>query len=156
MNHTPVYNHSEYLEQLVQTDKLLKSVNDALDILDAEDFDSIAFRGISGALIAPILALLMGKTLCAVRKPQQQELSHGCKVEGDANTKRFIIVDDFIASGSTVYEILKEIALFAPKAVCVGFYSVRDKRFARLSQLRDERFGLATTLGRKPCVTNYL
>lgn len=77
MNHTPVYNHSEYLEPLVRTENLRKSVNDALDILDAEDFDSIAFRGISGALIAPTLALLMDKTLCAVRKPQQ-EISHAC------------------------------------------------------------------------------
>jgi len=133
------YLNSEYLDNLVQVHNLRTSVSDAVDILDTEDFDTFAFRGISGALITPTLALMMDKTLCAVRKPKTDENSHGFfNVEGNRAAQRFIIVDDFISSGATVYAILKEMATFAPSAVCIGFYSVRDKRFATLSQWLDE------------------
>lgn len=140
--HLPIYQHSEYLEELVQTHLLRKSISDAIDHLQFLDFDAIAFRGLSGALISPTLALMLEKTLCAVRKPSTQEVSHGFyQVEGDQGARRYIIVDDFISSGTTVCDILKEMAAYAPAAVCVGFYSVRDKRFAPLSIWRAEKLG---------------
>jgi adenine/guanine phosphoribosyltransferase-like PRPP-binding protein len=134
------YRNSDYLDGLVRVHSLRASISDALDILDTANFDTFAFRGISGALITPTLALLMDKELCAVRKPKTDENSHGFfNVEGNRGAQRFVIVDDFISTGATVLAILKEMAEFAPSAVCVGFYSVRDQKFATLSEWLAEK-----------------
>jgi hypothetical protein len=101
--------------------KLRKSIAVSVKFLKTKDFDAIAFRGLSGGLFAPILAFKMKKTLLAVRKG---EGSHSDQmVEGDFAAKRYIIVDDFIAGGSTVYNIMKEIHdELHGKAECVGFF----------------------------------
>ncbi len=63
-------------------------------------FDAIACRGVSGLLIAPIVAMRLNKTLIVVRKGEK---THSCYVvEGDHAAKRYLILDDFIASGATV------------------------------------------------------
>ena len=71
--------------------------------LDA--FDSICFRGLSGALIAPKVAHVLGKPLLAVRKGEHCHSNY--KVEGHAIGARAILIDDLIDSGKTVAEILK-------------------------------------------------
>jgi len=92
-------------------------VKKSIAILRAYDFDAIAFRGLSGALIAPIIAMQMGKSLLAVRKDEKTHSIH--KVEGDISARRYIIVDDFIATGSTVRAILKHVKDFSG-AKCIG------------------------------------
>ena len=89
--------------------------------LSPHNFDAIAFRGLSGALVAPIVALEMEKTLLAVRKKGDSNHS-GRVVEGDYGARRYIILDDFQATGDTVRAIRTAIASAVPSAECIGLY----------------------------------
>lgn len=78
------------------------------------EFDTIAFRGMSGALVAPTLAYVLNKHLLVVRK--DGETTHSChRVEGNANARKVLIVDDFISSGSTVQSIIDGINKNLPR-----------------------------------------
>lgn len=120
--HEPKYDHATYLSQLLPTKARALSVGNAIDRLTCEDFDAIAFRGMSGALIAPTVALLMDKNLLMVRKPEDSNNHSGRDVEGDTAARRYVIIDDLVSSGNTVRTIQKEVAVFAPGAVCIGVY----------------------------------
>jgi hypothetical protein len=128
MTHEPRINCAPHLEPALDPTRLRKALAVSVKFLKTKDFDAIAFRGLSGSLVAPILALRLKKTLLAVRKGED---SHSRQmVEGDFAAKRYIIVDDFIASGSTVYNIMKEIhSELKGRAECVGFLGYRDVCF---------------------------
>ncbi len=85
--------------------------------------DAIAFRGMSGCLFAAPLAARMRKPMIMVRKMCKDcgsAQSHTCNlVEGDRNAITYVIVDDFIASGTTVRAI-KEAITHWSQATCVG------------------------------------
>jgi len=84
--------------------KALESMIRKASIL--RSFSSIAFRGMSGALIVPALALCLRKHITLVRK----EASHSnYAVEGCVGGKGFIIVDDLISTGDTIEKILQAI-----------------------------------------------
>jgi hypothetical protein len=126
MNHTPCI-QSEYLGDVFDPKKLKAFLKLAIPLVKKYDFQSFAFRGISGALIAPLLAYKTGKTLIVVRKPKPDESSHSdYPVEGDLNAQRYIIVDDFQSSGSTVTAIISGIAQFNPSARCLGTLFYKD------------------------------
>jgi len=88
--------------------------------LTMHEFDAIAFRGLSGALLAPIVALQMGKTLIAVRKGESTHSSRD--VEGDYGARRYVIIDDIVSSGDTVRAIIADIKTENPEAYCIGVY----------------------------------
>jgi hypothetical protein len=67
------------------------------------DFDTIVFRGMSGALLAPLVAQTLKKELLMVRKDDGTHSSY--KVEGNLATKRYIILDDLICTGETLKHI---------------------------------------------------
>lgn len=94
-------------------------VKNSIAVLSKYDFDAIAFQGLSGALIAPIIAMQMDKTLIAVRKPNE-ECHSLYRVEGDVAARRYIIVDDFISSGNTVRAILNAVYYVNSSAKCLG------------------------------------
>jgi adenine/guanine phosphoribosyltransferase-like PRPP-binding protein len=118
MEHKHVTRCAQHLTPFMdpKTQKLV--VRKCIALLKTKEFDTIAFRGLSGALIAPIVAMRMGKSLMAVRKGEQCHSHH--QVEGNAATKRYVIIDDFISLGCTVHAILNEVLVFAPEAKCIG------------------------------------
>jgi orotate phosphoribosyltransferase len=120
-----------YLDPKSLNTKLVSSKKIVLPLI----FDSIAFRGMSGALCAPTLAVRMKKNLIMVRKEGDKNHS-GSLVEGFSNSKRYIIVDDFIDSGNTVCEIVKAVKKFSPKAKCIGIIAVNQSKFISLSIFR--------------------
>lgn len=122
------YTGVEYLTPLTSSKKRLAVVNKAVGILANVDFDSIAFIGMSGALLAPVLAFVMGKELIALRKHGSQSHSWH-SIEGFNKTKRYIVVDDFICTGNTVRDIAKRMEGFAPGAEYVGTYAYNDQYF---------------------------
>lgn len=122
MPHEPDIASSDYLEDLLTTEVLQERAERCADILHGRDFQAIAFRGMSGALIAPTVAMLTDKTLIMVRKG---ESTHSVlMVEGDKAADKYVIVDDFIFSGETVAEILRQVRVFNPKAQCIGVLEV--------------------------------
>lgn len=81
------------------------------EILNFPEFDAIAFRGLSGALVTIPLAHILKKDIIVVRKPKDDEPHHSWRmVEGlEPSGKRIIIVDDFVSTGRTIKAILEEI-----------------------------------------------
>lgn len=128
--HKPDYVHVSYLTT-IQIPKLRETVRWASKQLRPYNFDAIAFRGLSGALIAPAIAMRLNKTLIAVRKPIEisgnRDATHSPHlVEGDRAAKTYVIVDDLVSSGRTVLAIVRAIKEFAPHAVCAGILQTSD------------------------------
>ena len=123
--HTPHYKTCDYLRFYLDPAQATAKFKAAVKVLRKceVEFDSIAFCGMSGALIAPPIAHRLKKPLLMVRKT-----TVGChssdKVEGNQNCERYIIVDDLTSSGRTIKRIQYEIHKFAPDARCVGFLGV--------------------------------
>jgi hypothetical protein len=99
---------SEYLGQALQRRWRSELINQLVTFLQDKShlFDAIAFRGMSGALIGPVLADRLDKKLIMVRKPTDGESHSRMTVEGE-KADRYIIVDDFVSSGSTVRAIIQ-------------------------------------------------
>jgi len=96
------------------------------------DFDTIAFTGISGAAMAFILSHWLDVPLLCVRK--QGESSHYHQLtrkilEGNVHdVRKYIIVDDFIASGSTLRRVVDAINHGNYMAKCVGLVMYAEWR----------------------------
>ena len=71
-------------------------------------FDGIAFRGMSGALVAPEIAVKLKVGMLAVRKAAEHSHSE-LKVEGDYSCTRYVVVDDMVATGDTIRAIMEDI-----------------------------------------------
>ena len=74
------------------------------------EFDFIAVRGISGALVGSYLTVKLGKSIVVVRK--EHDDTHGRSIEYDdinLRNSRYIIVDDGISSGKTICEIIDKL-----------------------------------------------
>lgn len=112
---------SAYLRSALDPKLLAEFMKKTVPWLAQFNFDAIAFRGVSGALVAPLLAYTMDKPLIVVRKPQAVESRHAqLEVEGDCNAQRYLIVDDFCSTGKTVAAILEGVYEFAAQARCIG------------------------------------
>ncbi len=87
-------------------------------------FDTIAFTGISGSAMAFILSHWLEVPLLCVRKVGENSHYHqqtSKLLEGNVeDMRRYLIVDDFIASGATVLHIINSIAQVKANAKCVG------------------------------------
>lgn len=93
------------------------------------DFDSLAFTGASGLMFGPMLATALCKNMIMVRKPYElaYKTCHSpYLVEGYARCRRYVIVDDCVATGSTARHIIRKIRDFAPEAKLVNIYSYGD------------------------------
>jgi hypothetical protein len=84
-------------------------------------FDAIAFTGVSGALIAPIVAFQMGVDLIVVRKDIEGSHSKSL-VEGAWQASKILIIDDFVATGDTIIRIASMLREHRPLASVVGVY----------------------------------
>jgi orotate phosphoribosyltransferase-like protein len=94
------------------------------------EFDTVVFRGMSGALIAPILAYRLKKYVAVCRKESDGSHSgHSGKLEGNVDIKNFIIIDDFIDMGTTVEIILKTVKDCSPSSKCVGIFLYRSSSY---------------------------
>lgn len=128
---------NSYFHKFLDGAKLAKISADCAANLKRYEFDAIAFRGMSGAMIAPPVAALMGKTLILVRKPGESTHSSDT-VEGDVRyIKRYVILDDFVATGNTAREIQRAIQQYNPKAVCLGVLEAHELFAAQQLAERD-------------------
>jgi adenine/guanine phosphoribosyltransferase-like PRPP-binding protein len=121
--HEAKYVGSFYMAPLLDLDLFEPYLETSVKLLTtiADSFDSIAFRGMSGAIVAPILALRLRKSLILVRKAESDHHS-SFGVEGNQATLRYLIADDFVCLGDTARAIKKAVKDFAPAAVCIGLF----------------------------------
>ena len=93
-----------------------------------DEFDTIAFRGMSGAVIAPTVAYFMNKPMVLVRKSGDSTHS-SCVLEGcGTEVERYVIVDDMVSTGATVREIQTQMWDRA-NAKCVGIVLYKEREW---------------------------
>jgi len=110
-NFDKTYVMSEYLWKFFDPGKMRNIISDMKNmIVESEvEFDAIACRGVSGLLIASPLCVAMNRPLIIVRKGISGTHS-SARVEGYLPSElRYVIVDDFIETGTTVYTIIRRI-----------------------------------------------
>jgi phosphoribosylpyrophosphate synthetase len=91
------------------------------------EFRTIVVRGVSGLVFGSMLAHTMGKGLTVVRKPNDSSHSPHL-VEGllpESPYDKWLIVDDFISTGATIYSIVKAMD-FRPGWIGIYLFS-QDK-----------------------------
>ena len=121
------YEHAWYLTAALRPEQARLAVERVIRrIRRMDSVDAIAFRGMSGALIAPAVSIRLGIPLIMVRKEAKTHSAHS--VEGYALAKRYVIVDDLVASGKTVIAICEAIEGFAPDARCAGVITYNTAR----------------------------
>lgn len=111
---------AQWLRDAVTKDGVATIVKDAAKALEGVEFDTIVFRGMSGALIAPIIAHKMEKEIVMLRKPDVTTHS-SYKYEGFIDVKRYVIIDDFVSTGDTVATIINRMRS-AGDSKFVGLY----------------------------------
>ena len=116
------------------------AVNTLKDVLSRGiQFDTVVFRGFSGALVGPTVALQLGKYWALVRK--KGDNSHSLNpIEGQVYGN-YVIIDDFTDTGHTVKEILGA----CRDGTCVGAYFYDTKWFEGVKNNVDyleERIGI--------------
>jgi orotate phosphoribosyltransferase len=122
---------TSYLQSALCVEKLERTVDAVVEKLlpHADKFDGIAFRGMSGALVAPMVAVKMKKKMLMVRKPDEKNHSY-MTVEGDFSTQKYIIVDDLVCSGDTIQATFNSIkSTFEGRAQeisCIGVICYQD------------------------------
>lgn len=103
---------TDYLGKIYRVNDFVKVVEKAARHITAfrkkQPFDAIAFTGTSGAALAYPLSVKLKLPLICVRKSKRDN-HFGSKIEGVSNARTYIIVDDFIASGTTIKKIRKSV-----------------------------------------------
>jgi adenine/guanine phosphoribosyltransferase-like PRPP-binding protein len=97
--------HASYLGQVIREPDLV--VATFLEKTSYVDFDTIIGTGLSGSLIAPLLARARGCAFAIVRKERSPHSSS--LIEGRFG-HRWIFADDLVASGETKYRVLDAMA----------------------------------------------
>lgn len=116
---------TSYLENVLSTRRLIETTQKAIEVLDKhkDNFDSFAFIGNSGALVAPVLAMNMNKGMIMVRKGRHHSQY---AVEGVQSYFSYVIVDDLIYTGKSVKKIINEIKhqtkSYPKQPTCYGAY----------------------------------
>lgn len=136
-----------YLWNFMQPALLRTLIDQAAEAIRGYDYDAVAFTGMSGALIGPGIAMRSGKTFIMVRKEGQSEHTSRL-VEGDMAARRYIIVDDFIASGGTYARTRQAITLAMPQAECLGLLPVKEVDRKKLYPGHNGRYPLEPFLER--------
>lgn len=116
MRHTGAY----YIKEGFNSRQVIQA---ARDHLRGIKFDTIVATGVSGMIVAPVLAYSLRKNLLVVRK--QNDGSHsGSLLEGFYG-KRLLLVDDFMDSGKTVDRVFKQLFFGLSDVKLVGAYMYR-------------------------------
>ena len=94
--------HSPYLSEAIVSQKRI--VEAAKQGLEGVEFDGFIGMGLSGSMVAPLLAFVLGKRFALVRK-ENEARSHSATPHGiESGLKegdRWLFCDDFISSGQT-------------------------------------------------------
>lgn len=121
--------------------KLVKTIKDS-----KIKFDAVAFTGMSGAMIAPVVADKLKKDLVLVRK-NNDNCHSNLRVEmSDKKSKKVVFVDDCISSGDTVNRVIQELKSYNIECDGVFLYS-EEECYRRASRINDNniRFGIPIT-----------
>lgn len=148
--YVPTPRCAAHLIHLLHPEQLQIKIRTACDLLHEArvEFDAIAFRGSSGLLIGPPVAMRLNKGMILVRKLGELNLHSEFVVEGDNTARSYIVLDDVVATGHTLSCIYDGVKQFAPQAQFKGVLEVSWDRFRHAH----EEFGYTL----KPGTTDYV
>ncbi len=116
-----MFRGSDYISEAfdsITRQRIVESFKKCLDDGIYGDIDTLACRGTSGLVVASTLAHIFNLKLMVVRKGDEQ--SHSSRIlEGHDDTQRYIIVDDFSASGITLEKILEGVSSARKEWGCI-------------------------------------
>jgi adenine/guanine phosphoribosyltransferase-like PRPP-binding protein len=117
-----------YLDQFTDPNKMREIMERAKQVLPLDNFDAIAVRGNSGLLIGAPLAMTLDKKLLIIRKNGEKNHDFGIIV-GWGKRQKIMLVDDFIDSGATLYEMIQQIGrrCDSPEIVGIFLYNWNEK-----------------------------
>lgn len=99
------------------------------------EFRSIVCTGLSGMMIAPVVAERLGARLVIVRK---DESSHGSDIETSGIIGSYIILDDFIETGATLDRVIEKINDNGYlMGECVGAFLYRQDSKYRVTEYKE-------------------
>jgi adenine/guanine phosphoribosyltransferase-like PRPP-binding protein len=105
---------SIYLSDVLDRKELSKIIKrltrKAISIQKKIKFNGLVATGISGLLVLTPLALELKLPFAVVRKSKKNH--SGCRVEGEDNITKYLIIDDFMDSGDTIFKIYKDMSDF--------------------------------------------
>ena len=119
--------HTNYLQSIFDKGFRNKSINYVLKVLENIEYDAIAFSGMSGALMASIIADRTGSGLIMVRK--EMDVSHSTLfIESSSHRKhtcKYVVIDDVISTGKTIKRIIWQVGsnsdlAYKSEMECVG------------------------------------
>jgi orotate phosphoribosyltransferase len=109
-------------------------IADAKSLLADVDYDMIIGTGLSGGLVIPKLADALGVDWGIVRK-EEEESHRERRVEGTRFGRKWVFVDDFVASGATRRRVKAEVQRYCRDrgitTEYAGTYSYRNSRFTK-------------------------
>jgi len=132
------YTHATWLSAALNQKKLKKLIRRAAPRIKKfrkkHPFDAIAFTGMSGTLVAPVISYELDIPLIMVRKSCHD--SADChNVSGYGSASRYVILDDLVSSGKTLRNIYQQVSHFysyslysnsSPDLVGIMLYSTND------------------------------
>lgn len=92
----------------------------ALKLWGLHKFEAIAWTGNSGGMVAPVVAYLLEKHQLAIRKPRQSSHTEARVDRPVEGLSHYVIVDDFVATGTTVKQIIDTLREEMPFVHCAG------------------------------------
>ncbi len=119
MNYVNAVHMSPSIRKEMRTRTVEKAIKELTPF--TQNFDAIAVRGMSGALLVCKIADALNKEIILIRKPDSSHspfLYEGPNVDNI----RYIILDDLICSGYTVQEVRKRIDYQNNTYKIVGLY----------------------------------
>jgi len=137
--------HASYIHTLFVPSELKrvvrivgKKINEDKKILN---INSIAFRGMSGAVFCGALSVYTGLPIIIVRKNDESHSAN--KVElPNSGLLRYAFVDDFISVGTTLKECVKAISKESPLSELVKIYLYATGRSDSFHKVNDSEVPL--------------
>ncbi len=123
--------HAHYLRFVVNPELRKSAVQRTLRAIRKERFDTIAVRGVSGLTVGAIIAHRRKVGLAVIRKASDLTTHSPHDIETPLNVSRYIIVDDNVSSGQTIYTIVQAMTRRHPESKCIGVarYNSREDLF---------------------------
>jgi orotate phosphoribosyltransferase len=124
----PMYQYPSHLRPALNKEERYRTLERCTELLSHYEFDTLAFSGVSGAAVGFVLAHLLDKEVIIVRKPdERRRAGQHYNVEGYIKAKRYIIVDDIVASGTTAARVIRGVRVVAPTAELVGILTYDNR-----------------------------
>lgn len=119
--------HASYLEMVFIRKKQDKCIREIRELIKNKNlqFDGFVVTGVSGITMGSILSRLLRKELVVVRKNEGTHSSY--KVENYKHNKRYIFLDDLIASGETYKRVIETLEYAANSAWLYGVKTKKSK-----------------------------